>query len=328
MLWNESLLASFTALFLFVLLLTRNPLLSSIFIGCLFFLLVTVRFQPIPRSRALHVLKPRGKVSAIAHRGGGHDAPENTLAAIRTAAQNGATGVELDIEFTGDKAPILMHDDTVERTTDGFGKLSEYSFADIRMLNAAAKHRLRNKFHNEKVPSLEEAVRECMDHNLTIYFDVKGHANQAAESLKKLYMDHPRLYNSSIVCSFKPSVIYKMRQADQNVLTALTHRPWSLSHFGDGKKKFDSVLMHYWYMLMDILLDWGLQNILWDLCGISAFLMQKNYISIDYVNQWNSRGIEVVAWTINSASEKFYYENVLRSSYITDSLVEDCEPHY
>uniref|UniRef100_A0A8C5QIB7 Glycerophosphodiester phosphodiesterase 1 n=1 Tax=Leptobrachium leishanense TaxID=445787 RepID=A0A8C5QIB7_9ANUR len=387
MLWGESLLVSFSGLFVVLLLLSRSPLLSSSLTCALFLLLAAVRFPPLPSSRTLQVLKPRGRVSAIAHRGGGHDAPENTLAAIRTevqaqptpeagevrgnqewipgcldtspdsgksrtgtrfwkgnstllalppassttaphAAKNGATGVELDVEFTSDGVPILMHDDTVDRTTDGTGKLSDLTYDDIRRLNAAAKHRLSNEFPDEKVPTLDEAVRECLHHNLIIYFDVKGHADEAADALRKLYASYSHLYNSSIVCSFQPSVIYKMRQADPNVVTALTHRPWSLSHFGDGKKKFDSFLKHYWHMFLDVLLDWGQHNILWNFCGVSAFLMQKNYISGNYVEQWNLRGIEVVAWTVNNASEKLYYENILHSNYITDSIVEDCDPHY
>uniref|UniRef100_A0A8C5QKN4 Glycerophosphodiester phosphodiesterase 1 n=1 Tax=Leptobrachium leishanense TaxID=445787 RepID=A0A8C5QKN4_9ANUR len=279
MLWGESLLVSFSGLFVVLLLLSRSPLLSSSLTCALFLLLAAVRFPPLPSSRTLQVLKPRGRVSAIAHRGGGHDAPENTLAAIRTAAKNGATGVELDVEFTSDGVPILMHDDTVDRTTDGTGKLSDLTYDDIRRLNAAAKHRLSNEFPDEKVPTLDEAVRECLHHNLIIYFDVKGHADEAADALRKLYASYSHLYNSSIVCSFQPSVIYKMRQADPNVVTALTHRPWSLSHFGDGKKKFDSFLKHYWHMFLDVLLDWGQHNILWNFCGVSAFLMQKNYIS-------------------------------------------------
>ncbi|MEE6497447.1 hypothetical protein FKM82_002749 [Ascaphus truei] len=279
MLWGESLLGSFTSLFLFLLLLTRSPLLVSSLICGIFILLLLFRFEPIPEPRALQVLKPRGKVSAIAHRGGGHDAPENTLAAIRTAADNGATGVELDLEFTSDGIPILMHDDTVERTTDGFGHLSSHAFSEIRKLNPAAKHRLRHRFPGEKIPTLKEAVRECMSLNLTIYFDVKGHATQAAQALRNMYMEFPRLYNNSIVCSFQPSVIYRMRLADRNVITALTHRPWSLSYFGDGKPRYHSMWKHYFQLLMDVLLDWSLHNILWNLCGISAFLIQKNYIS-------------------------------------------------
>ncbi|XP_075035845.1 glycerophosphodiester phosphodiesterase 1 isoform X2 [Mixophyes fleayi] len=244
------------------------------------------------------------------------------------AAQNGATGVELDLEFTKDGVPILMHDDTVERTTDGFGRLTDFTFAEIRELNPAAKHRLGHLYNGEKVPTLTEAVRECIQHNLIIYFDVKGHATQAAEALRNLYVDFPQLYNSSIVCSFEPNVIYKMRQVDINVVTALTHRPWSLSHLGDGKPRFTSSMNHYFYVSMDVLLDWALHNILWNLCGISAFLMQKNCISKDYVEKWNERGIEVVAWTVNTASEKLYTAHILHSNYITDSMVEDCDPHY
>ncbi|KFP71175.1 Glycerophosphodiester phosphodiesterase 1, partial [Acanthisitta chloris] len=242
------------------------------------------------------------------------------------AAENGATAVELDLEFTADGVPILMHDDTVERTTDGSGRLCDLTFDEIRKLNPSAKHRLRNKFQDEKVPTLREAVVESMHHNLTIYFDVKGHANQAVDALKQLYLEFPRLYNSSIVCSFMPDVVYKMRRADRNVVTALTHRPWHLSHSGDGIPHFSSFWKHYWYTAMDVILDWSLHSFLWRLCGISAFLIEKNFVSQDYVRYWSERGIQVVPWTVNTFAEKNYYESVLECSYITDSLVEDCDP--
>lgn len=328
MLWGEGLLLSFSVLFVLCLLLSRSPLLSCLLLSGLYLALLFSRFPPVPESRASHVLRPGGKVSVIAHRGGAHDGPENTLAAIRLAARHGATGVELDLEFTKDGVPILMHDDTVDRTTDGTGRLRDLTFAEIRKLSPAAKHRLRHLYNDENVPTLEEAVKECIHHNLVIYFDVKGHATQSAEALRQLYRDFPNLYNRSIVCSFEPSVIYKMRQADINVVTALSHRQWSLSHLGDGKPRFDSMWKHYFYVSMDVLLDWALHHILWNFCGISAFLMQKNYISKDYVEKWNNRGIEVVAWTVNTATEKLYYEHILHSNYITDSMVEDCEPHY
>ncbi|XP_056662551.1 glycerophosphodiester phosphodiesterase 1 isoform X4 [Monodelphis domestica] len=298
-LWEEQggLLASFTFLFLVLLLLTRSPFNSCLFAFSFYLLLRFFSYEPVPSRRALQVLKPRGRISAIAHRGGGHDAPENTLAAIREVAKNGATGVELDIEFTADGVPVLMHDETVDRTTDGTGRLSDLTFADVRKLNPAANHRLKNNFPGEKIPTLKEAIVECLKHNLTIYFDVKSHATM-------------------------------MRQADRNVVTALTHRPWSLSYFGDGKRRFDSLWKHFSYMLLDILLDWSLHNILWYLCGISAFLMQKDFVSTAYLKRWSAKGIHVVAWTVNTYDEKKFYEDHLHSSYITDSMLEDCYPHF
>ncbi|KAM4656575.1 glycerophosphodiester phosphodiesterase 1 isoform 2-T5 [Amazona ochrocephala] len=294
---GEGLLGSLTALLVAALALSRSPALSVLLTGGLYLALHLFSLEPAAPQSAQRVLRPRRAAARIAHRGGAHDAPENTLAAIRQAAENGATGVELDLEFTADGVPILMHDETVERTTDGSGRLRDLTFEEIRRLNPSAKHRLRSKFQGEKVPTLREAVVESMQHNLIIYFDVKGHANQ-------------------------------MRQADRNVVTALTHRPWQLSHFGDGTPRFSSSWKHHLYMMLDVILDWSLHSFLWRLCGVSALLVQKNFVSQDYVRHWSSKGIQVVAWTVNTFAEKSYYESVLESNYITDSLVEDCDPHY
>ncbi|NXX77993.1 GDE1 phosphodiesterase, partial [Urocolius indicus] len=151
---------------------------------------------------------------------------------------------------------------------------------------------------------------------------------QAVDALKQLYQEFPSLYDSSVVCSFTPDVVYKMRQADKDVVTALTHRPWLLSYSGDGTPRFSAFWKHYLYVMVDAILDWSLHSFLWRLCGVSGFLIQKDFVSPEYVSQWASKGIQVVAWTVNTFAEKSYYENVLECSYITDSLLEDCGPHY
>ncbi|CAG06010.1 unnamed protein product [Tetraodon nigroviridis] len=324
----------YSIVFIVVLLGTRSPLWTVAVTASFYLFMAVFRFPQVPASRVRQVLHPSGRgaslrqASAVAHRGGGHDAPENTLAAIREASRNGATGVELDLEFSADGVPILMHDETVERTTNGSGSLRHLRMSDLARLDAAAKHRLREKFAGEKIPTLEEAVEECVRLKLTVYFDVKGHPDQAAAALKEVYEKHPVLYNSSIVCSFEPKVIYRMRQSDPAVVTALTHRPWSLSRLGDGAPRFSSPWKHHWMTLLDVALDWAHHHLLWKLCGVSAFLIQKNFVSPDYVQYWSQRGVEVVAWTVNTKVEKEYYQDLLRVNYITDSLVEDCQPHY
>lgn len=326
-------LALFSVVFVVVLLGTRSAVWPTVLTASLYLFLAMFRFPQAPSSRARQVLRPASGASssgasAVAHRGGGHDAPENTIAAIRAASKNGATGVELDLEFTADGVPVLMHDETVDRTTNGSGPLSKMLFSELRKLDAAAKHRFSDRFRGEKVPTLQEAVEECIKRQLTIYFDVKGHPDEAAAALKELFRKYPVLYNTSIVCSFEPKVIYRMRQADPNVVTALTHRPWSLSRFGDGTLRFSSVWKHHWMQVLDVLLDWAHHHLLWNLCGVSAFLVQKNFVSPDYVQYWAARGVEVVGWTVNTAVEKQYYQQLLKINYITDSLVEDCDPHY
>lgn len=59
------------------------------------------------------------------------------------ASRNGATGVELDLSFTADGVAVLMHDETVDRTTNGSGPLNKLHLAQLRRLDAAARHRLK-----------------------------------------------------------------------------------------------------------------------------------------------------------------------------------------
>nr|XP_020477790.1 glycerophosphodiester phosphodiesterase 1-like isoform X2 [Monopterus albus] len=321
----------FSAVFLLVMVVTRSATGASLFTAFLYVFMVMFRFPPVPADQARRVLRPRapsGGVPVVAHRGGSHDAPENTLAAIRAASKNRATGVELDLSFTADGVAILMHDETVDRTTNGSGAVGKLQFVQLKRLDAAARHRLKDKFSGETVPTLQEAVEECIRHQLIIFFDVRGQPDKAASVLHEMYERFPVLYNSSIVSSFEPKVIYKMRQTDPKVVTALTHRPWRLSHFGDGTPRTLSMRDQLWTGLLDILLDWAHHHILWKLCGVSAILVHKDFISLDYVHYWAERGVEVVGWTVNTAVEKNYYQNLLKIGYITDSLLEDCEPHY
>ncbi|TNN68887.1 Glycerophosphodiester phosphodiesterase 1 [Liparis tanakae] len=339
----------FSAVFVLVALGTRSAAGASLLTACLYVFMGTFRFPPVPADQAGRVLRPgapSGGVPLVALRGGSYDAPENTVAAIREvhagiihlavyldlllspcdvlkASRNGATGVELDLSFTADGVPILMHDETVDRTTNGSGPVSNLQLVQLKKLDAAAHHRLKDKFRGEKVPTLQEAVEECIRHQLTIFFDVKGQADKATSVLHEMYKKFPVLYNSSIVSSFEPKVIYKMRQTDPRVVTALIHRPWRLSRFADGTPRSRSTSGQLWTGFLDLLLDWAHHHILWKLCGVSAILVQKDFISLDYVQYWAERGVEVVGWIVNTAVEKDYYQHLLKIGYITDSLLED-----
>lgn len=84
-LWEDQggLLGPFSFVLVVLLVMTRSPFNACVLTGSLYILLRLFSFEPVPSRRVLQVLKPRDRVSAIAHRGGSHDAPENTLAAIR-----------------------------------------------------------------------------------------------------------------------------------------------------------------------------------------------------------------------------------------------------
>lgn len=95
----------------------------------------------------------------IAHRCGGALAPENTLAGLRIAARLGCRAVEFDAMLSADGVPVLIHDETVMRTTGGGGRVNSLGAAQLSALDAGARH--HGAFAGERIPSLEEALALC-----------------------------------------------------------------------------------------------------------------------------------------------------------------------
>lgn len=109
----------------------------------------------------------------LAHRGDLTHAPENTLPAFSQAIQKGADGVELDAKLTVDGHVIVIHDETVDRTTNGKGKVASFTLESIRKLDAGSW--FNSKFAGTKVPLLEEVFEtagkdKLINIELTNYF--------------------------------------------------------------------------------------------------------------------------------------------------------------
>jgi glycerophosphoryl diester phosphodiesterase len=98
----------------------------------------------------------------IAHRGGGHFAPENTLAAMRLGAQRGFTMVEYDVKLSSDDLAILLHDDKVDRTSNGSGDAGAMTYRELATLDFGAWHSAR--YAGEPIPTLY-AIAAFTQHN-------------------------------------------------------------------------------------------------------------------------------------------------------------------
>lgn len=109
------------------------------------------------------------KIDVIAHRGEHMECPENTLPAIEKAIAAGVDWVELDIRTTRDGKWILMHNDTVDATTNGKGPVAAMDFADIARLDAGAR---KPKFAGTPVPSFDQAL-EAIGGKVGLYLDAK-----------------------------------------------------------------------------------------------------------------------------------------------------------
>lgn len=132
-----------------------------------------------------------------AHRGANDTHPENTLAAFCEAIRLGAHMVEFDVDLTLDGHPVLIHDPTVDRTTNGTGRIMEMTFEDIRKLDAGIKK--DPEFAGERIPSLDEAL-EIMPHNIWINIHIKG-TRKAGEVAARCVVKHNRLHQAFLAAN-------------------------------------------------------------------------------------------------------------------------------
>lgn len=138
----------------------------------------------------------------IAHRGGGFLAPENTLAGIRLAARLGYRAVEFDVMLSADGTPVLIHDETLERTTDGCGRVADTPDPVLFALDAG---------QGERIPRLEEALALCAELGLLANVEIKpsrGLVRETADAVlaacrKALRDDRTQL----LISSFEPEAL-------------------------------------------------------------------------------------------------------------------------
>lgn len=116
----------------------------------------------------------------IAHRCGGALAPENTLAGLGIAARLGCHGVEFDAMLSADGIPVLMHDETLERTTSGRGRMADLRASDLPALDAGASH--HRAFAGEPVPTLVQVLDACAELGLWANVEIKPSAGREVET--------------------------------------------------------------------------------------------------------------------------------------------------
>ncbi len=136
----------------------------------------------------------------IGHRGDKANAPENTLGAFKLASLKGADAVEFDVKLTADGQVIVLHDQTVDRTTDGIGNVAKLPFSVLRELNA--NKQFPDKFPGEKIPSLDE-VFETVGDRLYMNVELTNYATpsddlvpRVVEIVKKHRMEKKVLFSS------------------------------------------------------------------------------------------------------------------------------------
>lgn len=164
----------------------------------------------------------------FAHRGFKGCYPENTLLAFKKAIELGVDGIELDVQLTKDKKVVIIHDETIDRTTNGSGFVSSFSYEKLSTFNAC---------HNfpehdfEKIPTLEEYFYLLKNFNIITNIELKTSKNQypgieeeVFKLIKKFNME-----KKVIISSFNHYSILKMKKLAPNLKYGLLTDAWIIN---------------------------------------------------------------------------------------------------
>lgn len=111
----------------------------------------------------------------VAHRGASGHAPENTLAAFRLALELGTDAIELDLRPTRDAQVVVLHDETVDRTTSGRGRLADLTLAEVERLDAGSW--FGSRFRGERIPRLADVLELAGRYPIRLLLELKTHGS-------------------------------------------------------------------------------------------------------------------------------------------------------
>jgi glycerophosphoryl diester phosphodiesterase len=230
----------------------------------------------------------------LAHRGASASAPENTLAAFALAIEHGADGIELDVTRCATGEVVVMHDATVDRTTDGSGAVTTLPLDALSALDAGAW--FGPSWAGERVPLLQE-VLELVGGQLRINIEIKreGSGSGLEEQLAAQVRRHA-LQGEVIISSFSPRALRRIRRVapelPRALLTALPTPP-------------------------DLILAWA-----GPLLEPQALHPPHRLISADMVQRAHLLGLRVNVWTVNDQADMARMIALKVDGIITDRPAE------
>jgi glycerophosphoryl diester phosphodiesterase len=158
-------------------------------------------------------------VLVIAHRGASGHAPENTLAAFKRAIALGATFIETDLQLSRDARFVAIHDDTVNRTTNGHGRVHDLALADLRKLDAGSW--FGSEFTGERIPTLEEILEFSKKHDVVFYLELKPGGSWGGEHALIGALRESDDIARTVVISFDAGILEGLRRIEPTVMTGL-----------------------------------------------------------------------------------------------------------
>jgi glycerophosphoryl diester phosphodiesterase len=202
----------------------------------------------------------------------GH-APENTLAGIEAALRLGADAIEIDVHCTSDGVPVLIHDDAVDRTTDGAGIVHEMTLAAVRALDAGARQ-FAPQFQGQRIPTLAE-VLDLTKGAALLQIEIKQPGIE--EQVASVVRDADAIASCE-THSFFPKIVRAMRDVEPRMAAAL---------LTDGRRVVD------WQEFFSFALSLDAQ-------GVSVY---HSWATPDRVRQGQLRSLTFMVWTVDDEAD-------------------------
>lgn len=186
----------------------------------------------------------------IAHRGASKLAPENTLAAFRKAKVYGTNWVEFDVMLTKCGEAVVIHDETVDRTTNGSGRVAELTYAEIKTLDAGSW--FSPNFAGERIPTLKEVILLLNELQLLANIEIKPCAGFETPTVKKVLQMVDQFWkqkNPPLISSFSREVLQDVhRFSPQSLLGFLMH-DWE-DDWREASDRLSCVSVHVYESLL------------------------------------------------------------------------------
>ena len=198
----------------------------------------------------------------FAHRGSKGTHPENTLASFKEAVRVGSDGIELDVHLTKDGHLVVIHDETVDRTTNGTGEIRNLTLAEIKAMDAGSW--FHNKYAGEKIPTLEEVLLLLTElgFNGQLNIELKTDVIQYKGLVEKcLALQSAKDWPFAIVySSFNPYTLVELKEANPSQEIGLLFESKEWADKGDAMLEKESY--HPDLKLLDWAIEWNRNQLL------------------------------------------------------------------
>jgi glycerophosphoryl diester phosphodiesterase len=226
----------------------------------------------------------------IAHRGASGEAPENTLAAFQLALEQGCDAIELDIHLSADGELIVCHDDFINRTTNGTGKISEMSASQLKQYDAGLW--FHEKYKGESLPLLEE-VFELVPSNIIVNVEIKNvpsYYEGIEQKLINLLTAKNRLANV-VVSSFDHQCLVRLKEIEPEAKIGILYYSKLVHH-----RKYTSLF------------------------PAPVYSLHPNFevVTSEEIEDAKEHGLQVYSWTVNQPQEMIRVIDSGVSGVITD----------